>query len=160
MASPRKGSAPGMGSSRTRPLDRKSTRLNSSHSQISYAAFCLNKKRFVTVLDSISAALARQSYISQVISVRSIGESTFVSPDRQTTFLIAALTPASTSDVSRTVVPDLRETVTSTLQRLPLVDGFDVKVTGNPALDYDVRTISAEDTRHGEQRALPLTLAG
>src|SRR2546430_7180596 len=26
--------------------DRKSTRLNSSHSQISYAVFCLKKKRF------------------------------------------------------------------------------------------------------------------
>src|SRR2546430_10882669 len=26
------------------PIDRKSTRLNSSHSQISYAVFCLNKK--------------------------------------------------------------------------------------------------------------------
>src|SRR5688572_31186629 len=28
-------------------LDRKSTRLNSSHSQISYAVFCLKKKRLV-----------------------------------------------------------------------------------------------------------------
>src|SRR2546430_7288196 len=28
-------------------LDRKSTRLNSSHSQISYAVFCLKKKRFL-----------------------------------------------------------------------------------------------------------------
>src|SRR5256886_13689364 len=28
----------------TRLLDRKSTRLNSSHSQISYAVFCLKKK--------------------------------------------------------------------------------------------------------------------
>src|SRR2546421_8634858 len=27
-----------------RPLDRKSTRLNSSHDQISYAVFCLKKK--------------------------------------------------------------------------------------------------------------------
>src|SRR2546430_8026417 len=27
------------------PGDRKSTRLNSSHSQISYAVFCLSKKR-------------------------------------------------------------------------------------------------------------------
>src|SRR5688572_32344411 len=27
------------------PQDRKSTRLNSSHSQISYAVFCLKKKR-------------------------------------------------------------------------------------------------------------------
>src|SRR2546430_11626206 len=30
---------------RRQPLDRKSTRLNSSHSQISYAVFCLRKKR-------------------------------------------------------------------------------------------------------------------
>src|SRR2546430_10122029 len=29
-------------------LDRKSTRLNSSHSQISYAVFCLKKKRNVS----------------------------------------------------------------------------------------------------------------
>src|SRR2546430_10170709 len=30
---------------RMRELDRKSTRLNSSHSQISYAVFCLKKKK-------------------------------------------------------------------------------------------------------------------
>src|SRR2546427_4538502 len=29
------------------PLDRKSTRLNSSHSQISYAVFCLKKKKTI-----------------------------------------------------------------------------------------------------------------
>src|SRR2546430_9525173 len=28
------------------PVDRKSTRLNSSHSQISYAVFCLKKKQY------------------------------------------------------------------------------------------------------------------
>src|SRR2546427_13228317 len=32
-------------SGRTRRQDRKSTRLNSSHSQISYAVFCLKKKK-------------------------------------------------------------------------------------------------------------------
>src|SRR2546430_16236540 len=30
--------------------DRKSTRLNSSHSQISYAVFCLKKKNYVAAL--------------------------------------------------------------------------------------------------------------
>src|SRR2546430_10053437 len=30
---------------KTQPGDRKSTRLNSSHSQISYAVFCLKKKK-------------------------------------------------------------------------------------------------------------------
>src|SRR5688572_32338790 len=32
--------------------DRKSTRLNSSHSQISYAVFCLKKKKTTRILDS------------------------------------------------------------------------------------------------------------
>src|SRR5438270_3299253 len=33
---------------RRRITDRKSTRLNSSHSQISYAVFCLKKKKKIT----------------------------------------------------------------------------------------------------------------
>src|SRR2546430_4088684 len=33
-------------------IDRKSTRLNSSHSQISYAVFCLKKKKRTTEPDS------------------------------------------------------------------------------------------------------------
>src|SRR3712207_6852285 len=31
------------------PLDRKSTRLNSSHANISYAVFCLKKKNYTTI---------------------------------------------------------------------------------------------------------------
>src|SRR2546430_13455637 len=44
-------------------LDRKSTRLNSSHSQISYAVFCLKKKmRSLTcVYTSVDERSARQS---------------------------------------------------------------------------------------------------
>src|SRR2546430_3700702 len=33
--------------------DRKSTRLNSSHSQISYAVFCLKKKNKITMYTSV-----------------------------------------------------------------------------------------------------------
>src|SRR5688572_17297136 len=36
---------PGYADSTSIRLDRKSTRLNSSHSQISYAVFCLKKKK-------------------------------------------------------------------------------------------------------------------
>src|SRR6516165_4823124 len=36
--------------------DRKSTRLNSSHSQISYAVFCLKKKK-ITELDDVEEGL-------------------------------------------------------------------------------------------------------
>src|SRR5688572_31086997 len=44
----------------TAPRDRKSTRLNSSHSQISYAVFCLKKKKKkneTTILTQIDAIL-------------------------------------------------------------------------------------------------------
>src|SRR2546427_7735671 len=34
------------------PSDRKSTRLNSSHSQISYAVFCLKKKKKINTIDT------------------------------------------------------------------------------------------------------------
>src|SRR5688572_31160302 len=47
-----------------RVLDRKSTRLNSSHSQISYAVFCLKKKKNNRDprSDAPSMRLAIQSY--------------------------------------------------------------------------------------------------
>src|SRR2546430_9073895 len=36
---------------RSSSLDRKSTRLNSSHSQISYAVFCLKKKKNIKLIN-------------------------------------------------------------------------------------------------------------
>src|SRR5690349_22332751 len=38
---------------RTARLDRKSTRLNSSHVEISYAVFCLKKKKKKNIMQSI-----------------------------------------------------------------------------------------------------------
>src|SRR5437667_2055255 len=38
-------------------LDRKSTRLNSSHITISYAVFCLKKKKKITINDNIKINL-------------------------------------------------------------------------------------------------------
>src|SRR3712207_7637891 len=38
---------------RKRPQDRKSTRLNSSHANISYAVFCLKKKKFIDVYTGV-----------------------------------------------------------------------------------------------------------
>src|SRR5207245_9763033 len=39
----------GLGNTRESPLDRKSTRLNSSHGSISYAVFCLKKKKYASL---------------------------------------------------------------------------------------------------------------
>src|SRR3989475_9530326 len=41
--------------------DRKSTRLNSSHSQISYAVFCLKKKKKMTTLSVEPPGLAHRT---------------------------------------------------------------------------------------------------
>src|SRR2546430_7768855 len=42
-------------------LDRKSTRLNSSHSQISYAVFCLKKKKTNHIPDHIAPTDAQSA---------------------------------------------------------------------------------------------------
>src|SRR5688572_32552638 len=53
----------GHGSRCRRPRDRKSTRLNSSHSQISYAVFCLKKKKKM-VIHCACPLLLRSYYIT------------------------------------------------------------------------------------------------
>jgi RND superfamily putative drug exporter len=114
--------------------------------------------RYDRVLDSLAAAVARKPYVTQVISLRTLGDSAFVSRDRRTTFLIAALAPAANDDITRNLVPDLRAAVRAARARVPGGTGFDVKITGQQALDFDVRTVSAEDTRASERRVVPLTL--
>src|SRR2546430_976089 len=71
------------GSMGSKPQDRKSTRLNSSHSQISYAVFCLKKKKKCTTrylnrrryprstTPGKSQVLLIQLYISQIYSAKS-----------------------------------------------------------------------------------------
>src|SRR2546430_2903714 len=49
----------GAGGDRTVKLDRKSTRLNSSHSQISYAVFCLKKKKKIITEHSTATSNTR-----------------------------------------------------------------------------------------------------
>src|SRR3712207_8193475 len=49
----RRGEPSGRGRSPTQPTDRKSTRLNSSHANISYAVFCLKKKSHTPPLTAL-----------------------------------------------------------------------------------------------------------
>src|SRR3712207_7058365 len=48
---------------RFRVRDRKSTRLNSSHANISYAVFCLKKKKKNKQINSPSSAIIRSTVI-------------------------------------------------------------------------------------------------
>src|SRR2546430_13117041 len=66
-ASPSTGTAPPpTAPSRSTLPDRKSTRLNSSHSQISYAVFCLKKKKNQNVHTAPVQTLISQPYRSYV----------------------------------------------------------------------------------------------
>src|SRR5690348_17792815 len=47
--------------------DRKSTRLNSSHPSISYAVFCLKKKKKNTYLRSLSIVLSHHCSIFNIV---------------------------------------------------------------------------------------------
>src|SRR2546427_4452603 len=46
-------------------LDRKSTRLNSSHSQISYAVFCLKKKKTLAISSELDAKCTKRPRMSR-----------------------------------------------------------------------------------------------
>src|SRR3989442_10580663 len=52
----------------TRALDRKSTRLNSSHVRISYAVFCLKKKKIIhyTLTEYYSRHTSRKQNITKL----------------------------------------------------------------------------------------------
>ncbi|MBI2403924.1 MAG: MMPL family transporter [Gemmatimonadetes bacterium] len=110
---------------------------------------------FGALLDSLAASVRREPAIARVVSYHDTRDASLVSRDRRTTFFIAALG----SEESRTATshtPVVRRAVDAAVASLPQARDFEIHVTGAPALDYDVRTVSLADTRRGEQRSLPL----
>ncbi len=106
-------------------------------------------------LDSLVATASAQSYITRVVSIHSTPDSALISADRHTTFFIAAIAIDSVDATAR--VPAFRDAIHQAHRRLPSADDYQVNVTGSPALDYDVRTVSKADAERGEARAVPLS---
>src|SRR3989440_7367003 len=95
------------------PADRKSTRLNSSHDQISYAVFCLKKK---TGLET--SALTRRRALTSWSFAVVIRRST----QRRSSFArasVVVMRPLSSSHVDRLLIHAVRASV-SRLKRRPL----------------------------------------
>lgn len=109
------------------------------------------------VADSIIAALERESFVRGVVSYYSTGDSTFLSRDRHTTFLLAALRAPSPDSVGALVEP-ARAAVHRGLAAAPGGSRYSALVTGRSPLDHDVRRVTAEDSVRGELYSLPLTL--
>src|SRR3712207_8057755 len=65
------------GRRRASSADRKSTRLNSSHANISYAVFCLKKKTNTSTNTTQSAKLVRSSRVQHTIAKRNAQKATW-----------------------------------------------------------------------------------
>jgi RND superfamily putative drug exporter len=109
------------------------------------------------VLDSVLAALERQAYVRGLVSYPATGDTTFLSRDRHTTFLLVAL-DVETGDSAGAYVPPTRELVRRAIAQTPDSALYRARVTGRAPLDLDVRTVVAEDSRRGETALLPLTM--
>ncbi|HEX3275874.1 MAG TPA: MMPL family transporter [Gemmatimonadales bacterium] len=108
-------------------------------------------------LDSLLAALRRQPYVRGLVSYPSTGDTTFVSPDRRSTFIIVAL-EATRGDSAGALVMPVRRLVRATMAAIPDGRRYQALVTGRAPLDLDVRTVVTRDSAQGEKRLLPLTL--
>lgn len=109
------------------------------------------------LLDSLIAKFERQPYLGTIASFRSTGDSTFISADGRTTFLVLAINADRGDSVAKLVAP-VRALVHETF----LQTGMDtathrVRVTGRSPLDLDIRNVVAADSKQGEIRLLPLT---
>lgn len=108
------------------------------------------------ILDSLTATFARQPYVQRVVSLASTGDSMFLSPDRRTTFFLLAM--AANGDSVGGLVRPARQVARTVLATFPEGAAYQTLVTGRSPLDLDVRSVSAEDSKRGEQRLLPITL--
>lgn len=109
-----------------------------------------------TVLDSLIAAATRQPYVGAVVGWPSSQDSLFLSRDGQNTFFLVALNTAADS-VGGLVAP-FRQTMLGQLRRMPQHEDYEVRVTGRAPLEFDIRAVSARDSRELEARVLPITL--
>jgi RND superfamily putative drug exporter len=109
------------------------------------------------VLDTLVHALVAEPFVRAVVSYASTGDTSFLSRDRHATFMVVALR-TTTGDSAASLVPVVRQTIRETLERMPRGGQYTAYVTGRAPLDLDVRQVSAEDSRRGEARLLPLTM--
>jgi RND superfamily putative drug exporter len=108
------------------------------------------------ILDSLTRVARATEYVSHVVSYLDTPDSTLVSDDRLSTFFIAAIR-TDTDEASTDLVTPFRTTMHGVMERISWAAPYRAEVTGGPALDYDIRTVSKDDTDRGERRALPIT---
>ena len=113
----------------------------------------VDSQPFQLLVETLSDAAGREPYIDRVISHLTPGDSAFTSSDRRATFFLASVAVEHADTVTR-AVPSFRSAMRRAAARHQWASQYDIQVTGEPALDWDVRTMSVEDAKRGELRAL------
>lgn len=116
----------------------------------------IDSAAYRAILDSLTQQAQSEPYIRQVYSYLTSTDSNLISADRRTTFFIAAV-EADHEGNATDLVPAFRQAIHATVDRISWAGGYDIHVTGGPALDYDLRTVSKLDAERGEEKSLPFT---
>jgi RND superfamily putative drug exporter len=109
------------------------------------------------VLDSLIAGFAARPWVDRVISWRSTDDSSFVRADRRGTVLFVALT-GTAADTALSLVAPARAIARRVFTALSADSSYRVLVTGEIALNADLRTVSERASRESEIRLAPVTL--
>lgn len=113
----------------------------------------VDDERYHTLITRLSTTAASQPYIAEVLSYLNAPDSGLVSPDRKTTFILATFVARETFHTTA-LAPEFREAIHRSAATVPGSAEFEIYVTGEPALDHDTRTVSAEDAKIAERRSL------
>ncbi len=108
------------------------------------------------VLDRLVAAVEAEPYVQGTISFPATGDSLFISDDGRATFFVVSVSVPG--DSVGAVVPEARAALARAMAQVSDRARYEILVTGRAPLDLDVRSVSAEDSRRGEIRLLPVTM--
>ena len=109
----------------------------------------IDSQPYRSIVEHLSRVAAAETYIDQVVSYFTTPDPGLVSDDGRTSVLLATLS----ADMARSpghLTPHFRDLISRTIQRLPGAEGYEVLVTGSPALDYDIRDVTAKDAKRNE----------
>lgn len=120
---------------------------------IEHPTLTLRSARYSRYVDSITAALRRLPFVVKTLNWRNADDASFRSRNGRITVVLVGL---SADSLATSETPQLRATVAAVQGRLGR--DFRTYVTGDPAFDYDMRTVAAEDSRRMEQRLVPTTI--
>ncbi len=126
---------------------------------VSAPALDADKDPYLEWIRHAASVLAALKDVRQVESYAGSPDARLRSADGHVTMLLVGLTATDTAEIqnSVTAVRDAAAPLRSELLRLD--PGARLAVTGGPAADHDVNSLSAAGSEHGEILAAPLTLA-